>query len=107
MGGRRYTGRALSYTKKYLFTGKPKCGRKRVLVIITSGWSVDKVWKPGKGLVQYGVEIFGVVTTRQTIRQITTITTTRRHIYLTSYSNLIAIADSLKYKICITPRGII
>ena len=104
-GGRRYTGKALKYAKRYLFVGKPQCGKKRVLIVLTSGVSVDRVWKPSKGLVGVGVEIFAVVTSRRVIRQMQKITTTRYHVYLASYRTLVSITDKLKKKICTTPRG--
>ena len=107
LGGRRYTGRALTYTKRYLFYGKPKCARKRVLIVIANGVSTDRVWKPAKSLNSVGVEIFAVLTRRQAIGQMRRITTTRHHLYVTSYSNLVGITDRLKNKICVTPKGIL
>jgi len=104
-GGRRYTGRALNYAKRYLFVGKPQCGKKRVLIVLTSGVSVDRVLRPSKGLALIGVEIFAVITTRRAVRQIQKITTTRYHVYVASYNNLVGITDRLKNKICVTPRG--
>lgn len=104
-GGRRYTGRALSYAKNYIFKGRPQCGRKRVLIVISSGVSVDRVWKPARGLVGLGVEIFAVITSQRAVREMQKITTTRNHVYVSSYSGLVAVANPIKKKICITPRG--
>jgi len=104
-GGRRYTGKALKYAKRYLFVGKPQCGRKRVLIVLTSGVSVDRVWRPSKGLARIGVEIFAVVNTKGAVRQIQRMTTTRYHVYVSSYSNLVRITNRLRGKICVSPRG--
>lgn len=103
--GRRYLGRGLNYVKRYIFTGKPKCGQKRVLIVLTSGVSLDSVVRPSKALAQIGVEIFGVVTSRTAIRQIRQVTTTGQHLTVVSYRKLVTIADTLTLKICNTPRG--
>lgn len=103
--GRRYLGRALNYVKKYIFTGKPKCGQKRVLVVLTSGVSLDSVVRPSKALVGIGVEIFGVATSTSIVKQIKQITTTSLHLYVVPYKKLATIANSLTLKICNTPRG--
>lgn len=103
--GRRYLGSGLNYVKQFIFTGKPKCGQKRVLIVLTGGVSLDSVVRPSKALGQIGVEIFGVVTSKTAVRQIRQITTTAQHLTVVSYRRLVTIADALTLKICNTPRG--
>lgn len=104
-GGRRYTGRALLHARRYLFPGNAKCGRKRVLIVLTSGVSRDRVSQPARSLAGIGVEIFVVVSSGRAVRQMRTIITTRQHLYVSFYNNLVRITDRLRNKICVTPRG--
>lgn len=103
--GRRRTGSALRYVKKYLFEGKPKCGRKRVLVVLTSGASVDGVRKPAKSLENIGVEIFVVVPNKGGRKQMHQIATSRRHVITMAHGHLITIVVRMSSQICVSPKG--
>lgn len=103
--GRRYIGRALRYVTKYLFVGKPQCGRKRVLIVINNGISVDGVLKPTRSLKAIGVEIFVVLTSRKGIKHTYQIVTSRYHMIQTTYRKLIKITDRLTGKLCHSPKG--
>jgi hypothetical protein len=103
--GKRRTGSALYYAKKYLFSGRPQCGRKRVLVVLTSGVSVDRVVKPSKSLVSIGVEIFVVTTSRGARSQMQQISTTRQHVFIVSYKSAVSVVSRLASKICVSPKG--
>lgn len=105
LGGRRYTGRALHHAKNVLFRGQPECGRKRVLVILTSGYSVDNVVSPSRALNAKGVEIFAVMTNYRTMNQYKNVLLTKRHGIVVSYRASITIIQRLASKICYTPKG--
>ena len=50
LGGGRRLGRGLSYTRLYLFRGKPQCGRRRVLIVLAAGRSLDRIRRPVNAL---------------------------------------------------------
>ncbi|XP_031557395.1 collagen alpha-1(XII) chain-like, partial [Actinia tenebrosa] len=89
--GRRRTGSGLRYAKRYLFEGKPKCGRKRVLIVLTTGASADGVRRPAKSLENIGVEIFVVVPNKGGRKQMHQIATSRLHVVTMAYARLINI----------------
>lgn len=105
IGGRSYTGRALYYVKKYLFSGRPKCGVKRVLIVISSV-SRDRITRPSKALTGIGVETFVIVTNVKAYRQLRIIATTRTHVIMTSYRSIIKVVlNRLAKRICKHPIG--
>lgn len=104
--GRRYIGRALKYVKKYLFAGRPQCGRKRVLIVINGGASVDGVLRPAKTLKEVGVEVFVMLTSKQGVKQMHQIVTSRYHVIHTTYRSIIRITDRLTKKLCHSPKGL-
>ena len=104
-GGRAYTGRALYYVKKYLFIGKPQCGRKRVLIVVSSSVSRDSIVRPSKSLIAMGIETFVLVTNVKTYRQLRRIATTRTHVIMVSYRSIIKVVKRLSYRICKAPSG--
>ena len=103
--GRRRTGKALYYASKKLFLGRPKCGRKRVLIVLTSGVSADRVSKPSKRLAALGVVSFVLVTKRVGIRQMEVIATTRKHVTVVAYKSLTSLTAKLSNRICNSPKG--
>lgn len=103
--GRRQTGRALHYAKKVFFTRRPECGRKRVLVLLTSGYSVDNVVLPSRGLRSNGVEIFAVMTNNRINKQLKTVLTTRQHGIVVSYRQAVSVVPRLAKTICHSPKG--
>ena len=66
---------------------------------------MDRVVKPAKSLANAGVEIFPVVTSRAAVRQFQKIATTKQHLIVVRYNDLVSITDRLKNKICVTPSG--
>lgn len=105
MRGRRQTGRALTYAKNVFFRRRPECGRKRVLVIVTGGYSVDNVVKPSRDLQNNGVEIYAVMTNSRVHTQFRKALTTRQHSIVVSYKQMIKIVSGLSNRICHSPRG--
>lgn len=103
--GRRYIGRALRYVTKYLFVGRPHCARKRVLIVISNGISVDRVLVPSRRLKAIGVEIFVVLTSRKGILHTYQIVTSRYHMIQTTYRELVKVTDRLTRKLCHSPKG--
>lgn len=104
-GGLAYTGRALNYVKRYIFYGRPKCGKKRVLIVISSSVSRDSVVRPAKGLTAIGVETYVIVTNSRVYRNLRVLATTRSHMIMTSYRLIGRLSRSLALKICVTPIG--
>lgn len=105
IGGRSYTGRALYYVKKRLFYGRPHCGRKRVLIVISGAISRDRIMRPSKGLTTIGVETFVIVTNVKAFGKLQVIATTRTHVFVTTYTAMRMIVKKLTIKICNSPRG--
>ena len=101
-GGRRL-GRALSYTKRYLFSGKPRCGRRRVLIVLTFGRSLDRVKKPAEALKGAGVEIFAIGIGRVSRRGLLRVTTDAKHVFVVGVRRLLYIVRTLKDRICYSP----
>ena len=94
-------GRALTYTRLNLFRGKPKCGRRRVLIVVTTGGrSLDRVRKPAEALKGAGVEIFMV---GRIGRSLLRVTTDRKHVFVVRSTRLLSIVRTLKDRICYSP----
>ena len=101
-GGRRL-GRALYYVRRYLFTGKPRCGRRRVLIVLTAGRSIDRVRRPAVALQGAGVEIFMIGVGRVGSRSLVRVTTDRRHVFVLGFAQLYTIVKTVKDRICFSP----
>ena len=103
VGRGRYLGRALAYTRRYLFGGKPRCGRRRVLIVVTTGQWVDRVKRPAEALKGAGVEIFtiGIGSIRRT--SLLRVTTDTKHVFMVGYTQLLSIVKTLKDRICFSP----
>ncbi|EDO35180.1 predicted protein, partial [Nematostella vectensis] len=98
--GPRRTGRALRYARKYLFRGKPRCGRRRVLIVVTSGRSGDRVRKPSSELQAVGVEIVAVSIGGGGRRQVTRIASTRSHVFVVGIKRLVKIVGRIQARVC-------
>ena len=101
-GGRRL-GRGLSYTKLYLFRGKPQCGRRRVLIVLAAGRSLDRVRRPANVLKGVGVEIFAIGLGRVSRRSLLKVTTDTKHVFAAGVTRLLSIVRTLKDRICYSP----
>ena len=103
LGRGRRLGRALSYTRRYLFRGKPQCGRRRVLIVVTTGRWVGRVKRPAEALKGAGVEIFTIGIGSISRRSLLRVTTDRKHVLVVGYTQLLSIVRTLKDKICYSP----
>ena len=101
--GRGRLGRALYYVRRYLFRGKPQCGRRRILIVLTAGRSIDRVRRPAVALQGAGVEIFMVGIGRISSRSLVRVTTDRRHVFVVGFTQLYTIVRTLKDRICFSP----
>ena len=104
--GGRYLGRALTYTRRYLFRGKPRCGRRRVLIVLTSGTSRDRIRRPARRLQASGVEIYAIGIGSVRRRFLLQIATGSRHVFNVGARRLVSITRIVKDRIC-SPPGII
>jgi len=87
--GKTYLGRALSFTSRRLFTGRASRGRKRFLLVLTDGISIDSVRGPAANLRKRGVEIAVLgVGARLRLRQLHEVATTRAHVLVTGFKKL-------------------
>ena len=104
-GGRRL-GFALSSAKKFLFNRKPQCGRRRILICLTAGASIDQVRRPAVALQGAGVEIFMVGVGRVNRGTLMQVATDRRHLFLVGLKRLYTILGTLRDRICFSPGEI-
>lgn len=100
VGGLRNTGRALSYAKRFLFRGKPRCGRRRVIVMITTGRSSDQVRRPATSLQEVGTEIYVIGIGAVSRANLMYIATDRSHLLLVTSKSLFTITRTIKDRIC-------
>ena len=107
LSGRRRLGSALYYAKRYLFAGKPQCGRRRILIVLTLGSSIDQVQRPALSLQGAGVEIFmiGVGNVRSGILSKVAVDT--QHIFMVGFTQLYTIAKTLRDRICRYPGELV
>ena len=102
-GTRRNTGQALLYAKQSLFSGKPRCGRRRVLVLVTTGTSRDDVVIPARNLHALGVEVYSVGVGRVGINYLRKVTIDRYHVFVVTARRLVTIVRTVKDKMCYSP----
>ena len=99
-GGTRI-GKALDFTRHYLFKGSSLQGRKRVLVLLTDGLSQDRVGSAASRMKATGVEVFAIGLGKKVKhRQLRLIATDRNHVMTTSFSTLMTLILKLKNEIC-------
>ena len=106
LSGRRRLGSALYDTKKYLFNDNPQCGRRRVLVVVTAGPSMDAVRRPALTLQGAGVEIFMIGVGRVSDPSLLKIVTDSRHLFLVGFKTLNTILGTLRDRVCFSPGEI-
>lgn len=98
IGGGTKTGRALSYSRRYLFA---RSNRRKVLILLTDGKSYDRVGKPAAVLRNMGVQVFAVgVGKRISMKQLIQIASNRRHIFTADFRNLGSFVRAIKQKAC-------
>lgn len=95
-------GRALTFARYRMFTGRQTKGRKRVLIVLTDGISQDRITSPARRLKRSkNVEIFAIGVGRGfKIRQLQRIATDKRHVVTSGFRNLGRIVKSMKEKVC-------
>lgn len=98
-------GKALEFTRDYLFKGRNPRGRKRVLVVITDGISQDRIGQAANRMKATGAEVFAVgVGKRYRRRQLLQIATDQNHVLSASFSMLMTLILKLKNQVC-QPAG--
>ena len=106
--GSTYIGKALAYTRRYLFSGSRRRNRKRILIMLTDGISQDRVGRQASLLKARGVEVFAVGIGRALKRrQLLQIAKDSRHVSVVSFRGLATLSKAIRSKICqiITPTG--
>ena len=103
LGGKRRLGKALTYAKTSLYRGKPQCGRRRILICLTGGASIDQVQKPAVALMEAGVEIFMIGVGRVDSSTLLQVATDRRHLFVIGFTQLYTIVKTIKDSICHSP----
>lgn len=107
--GKTYIGKALAYTRRYLFSGRRRRNRKRILVMLTDGISQDRIDREASLMKGKGVEVFTVGIGRALKRrQLLQIATDRNHVSVVSFRGLATLSKAIRSKICqlITPTGL-
>jgi len=104
--GRSYTGRALRFAGRYLFTGRRSSTRARVLVVVMGSRSSDRIRRPAEMLRQAGIEIFAVgMGGGVRMTSLSAIATDRFHVFSGVRLGLRNLLSKLVAKICAaTPR---
>lgn len=100
---KRNTGQALLYAKKSLFNSKPRCGRRRVLILITTGTSRDDAVRPARVLHAMGVEVYSIGVGSVSSKYLRTLSTNRYHVFVVSARRLVTIVRTVKDKMCYSP----
>ena len=102
-GGTRI-GKALDFTRSYLFKGRSVRGRKRVLVLMTDGVSQDRVGPAASRMKATGVEVFAIGLGRKfKRRQLQQMATDQNHVLTVSFSALMTSILKLKNQVCQKP----
>lgn len=106
--GGTYIGRALAFIRRYLFSGRRKSNRKRILILLTDGLSKDGVRREASLLKTRDVEVFAVgIGKAVRLSQLLQIATDRQHVSFVSFRALATLSSSMKAKICqrVGPTG--
>ena len=106
--GRTYIGKALDFTRRYLFRGRRRRNRKRIVIMLTDGISQDRVARQASLLRAKQVEIFTVgIGQALKRRQLLQIATDRNHVSVVSFRGLATLSKAIRSKICqvVTPTG--
>lgn len=100
---KRNTGQALLFAKTRLFNSKPRCGRRRVLILITTGTARDDVVRPARVLHAVGVEVYSIGVGSVSFKYLRTVSTNRYHAFVVSARRLVTIVRTVKDKMCYSP----
>ena len=96
-GGTR-TGLALGYASRLFRYSK---GRKKVVIVMTDGYSGDSVVRPALSLKRQGVEIFSLgIGRKYNSKQLRQMASTTRHVYTAGFRNLNSVVRAIKQKAC-------
>ena len=101
--GNRYIGRALDYTRRYLFSNKLSCGRRRVLVILATGESRDSVRPNALRLFASGVEVYAIGIGRVRRQLLLQLATRSRLVFSVNTRRLVSLTRTIKDSICSYP----
>ena len=94
-------GKALDFTRDYLFKGRSTRGKKRILTLITDGISMDKVGPAASRLKAAGVEVFTIGLGRKfKLSQLYQVATDPYHVLTASFSSMMTLIMKLKNQIC-------
>ena len=94
-------GRALTYTRRYLFGGSGK--RKKVLIVMTDGKSYDNVQPPAKALKGMGVKIFALgMGKKYNKNQLLQMSSGASYVYTSGFRSMGKVVKKLKQKACKT-----
>lgn len=97
-GGGTKTGKALSYSRRYLFA---RSSLRKILILMTDGKSYDRVKKPAAVLRNMGVQVFALgVGKRYSMKQLLQIASNRRHVFTADFRNLGSFVRAIKQKAC-------
>ena len=106
--GSTYIGKALTFTRRYLFRGRRRRNCKRILIMLTDGISQDRVSRQAALMKARGVEVFVVgIGKALKRRQLLQIAQDRQHVSVVSFRGLATLSRAIRSKICqiITPTG--
>ena len=105
--GSTYIGRALAFTRKYLFSRRGRSNARSILVLLTDGISKDSVTREASLLKASGVEVFAIGIGRALrTSQLFQIAKDRQHVFTASFRGLAALSKTMRSKICqIGPTG--
>jgi len=93
------TGRALYYTKRYLF--KNTRGRRNVLLVMTDGKSQDRVHRPANALRVAGIRVMALgIGRKYNTRQLRQIASNRRDVFTAGFRNMNSVVRVIKKKAC-------
>ena len=94
-------GKALDFTRNYLFKGRSVGRRKRVLVLLTDGISQDRVGPAASRVKATGTEVFTIGLGKKVKRrQLLQVATDRNHMMSVSFSTLVTLIQKLKNQVC-------
>lgn len=94
-------GRALDFTRSYLFKGLSVRRRKRVLLLLTDGISQDRVGPPAARMKATGVEVFAIgLGSKFRRRQLQQVATDQNHVLTVAFSRLMTLILRTKNQVC-------
>ena len=98
-GGGKKCGRALLYAKRTLFYKGGR--RKKVLIVITDGRSLDSVRSPARYLKRRKVTICSVgIGRRYNVRQLYQMASSRRFVFKSRFRNVGKLVEPIQKAVC-------